>query len=181
MSWNIFCDTVPFCFYVDKYFQMNIMSLMDGESVKIIAKNKKAHFDYSIEETIECGIALQGTEIKSVRDGRISFPDSFAEIIRNEVWLKNFHISEYVYSSIFNHDPDRPKKLLLHRDEIKRLTRKTEEKGYTLIPLEFYLKRGRIKVMLGICKGKKQFDKRADIKERDIKRDMQRELQLKNR
>nr|WP_230978161.1 SsrA-binding protein SmpB [Treponema vincentii] len=134
-----------------------------------------------MEETIECGIALQGTEIKSVRDGRISFPDSFAEIIRNEVWLKNFHISEYVYSSIFNHDPDRPKKLLLHKDEIKRLTRKTEEKGYTLIPLEFYLKRGRIKVMLGICKGKKQFDKRADIKERDIKRDVQRELQLKNR
>ena len=101
--------------------------------------------------------------------------------MRNEVWLKNFHISEYVYSSIFNHDPDRPKKLLLHKDEIKRLTRKTEEKGYTLIPLEFYLKRGRIKVMLGICKGKKQFDKRADIKERDIKRDMQRELHLKNR
>ena len=176
-----FVNTVPFCLYVDKYFQMNIMNLMDGEPIKIIAKNKKAHFDYSIEETMECGIALQGTEIKSVRDGRISFPDSFAEIIRNEVWLKNFHIPEYVYSSIFNHDPDRPKKLLLHRDEIKRLTRKTEEKGYTLIPLEFYLKRGRIKVMLGICKGKKQFDKRADIKERDIKRDMQRELQLKNR
>ena len=178
---RFFGNTVSFCFYVDKYFQMNIMDLMDGESIKIIAKNKKAHFDYSIEETMECGIALQGTEIKSVRDGRISFPDSFAEIIRNEVWLKNFHISEYVYSSIFNHDPDRPKKLLLHGDEIKRLTRKTEEKGYTLIPLEFYLKRGRIKVMLGICKGKKQFDKRADIKERDIKRDMQRELQLKNR
>jgi len=176
-----FGNTVSFCLYVDKYFQMNIIGSMDGEPIKIIAKNKKAHFDYSIEETIECGIALQGTEIKSVRDGRISFPDSFAEIIRNEVWLKNFHISEYVYSSIFNHDPDRPKKLLLHKDEIKRLTRKTEEKGYTLIPLEFYLKRGRIKVMLGICKGKKQFDKRADIKERDIKRDMQRELHLKNR
>jgi ssrA-binding protein len=176
-----FAVTVSFCLYVDKYFKMNIINSMDGLSIKIIAKNKKAHFDYSIEETIECGIALQGTEIKSVRDGRISFPDSFAEIIRNEVWLKNFHISEYVYSSIFNHDPDRPKKLLLHKDEIKRLTRKTEEKGYTLIPLEFYLKRGRIKVMLGICKGKKQFDKRADIKERDIKRDMQRELHLKNR
>ena len=95
--------------------------------------------------------------------------------------LKNYHISEYIYSSIFNHDPDRPKKLLLHKDEIKRLTRKAEEKGYTLIPLEFYLKHGRIKVKLGICKGKKLFDKRADIKERDIKRDMQRELHLKNR
>lgn len=97
------------------------------------------------------------------------------------MWLKNLHISEYIYSSVFNHDPDRPKKLLLHKDEIKRLTRKVDEKGYTLIPLEFYLKQGRIKVMLGICKGKKQFDKRADIKERDIKRDMQRELHLKNR
>ncbi|MGP1490746.1 MAG: SsrA-binding protein SmpB [Treponema sp.] len=154
---------------------------MDGQPVKIIAKNKKAHFDYAIEDRIECGLVLQGTEIKSVRDGRISFPDSFAEILRNEVWLKNLHISEYIYSSVFNHDPDRPKKLLLHKDEIKRLTRKVDEKGYTLIPLEFYLKQGRIKVMLGICKGKKQFDKRADIKERDIKRDMQRELHLKNR
>jgi len=154
---------------------------MDGQPVKSIAKNKKAHFNYTVEETIECGLVLQGTEIKSVRDGRISFPDAFAEITRHEVWLKNFHISEYIYSSIFNHDPDRPKKLLLHKDEIKRLTRKAEEKGYTLIPLEFYLKHGRIKVKLGICKGKKLFDKRADIKERDIKRDMQRELHLKNR
>ena len=154
---------------------------MDGQAIKIIAKNKKAYFNYTIEESVECGLVLQGTEIKSVREGRISFPDAFAEVIKNEVWLKNVHIAEYVYSSIFNHDPDRPKKLLLHKDEIKRLSRKVEEKGYTLIPLEFYLKNGRIKIRLGICKGKKQFDKRADIKERDIKRDMQRELQLKNR
>ncbi len=154
---------------------------MDGQAIKIIAKNKKAHFNYTIEESVECGLVLQGTEIKSVREGRISFPDAFAEVIKNEVWLKNVHIAEYVYSSIFNHDPDRPKKLLLHKDEIKRLSRKVEEKGYTLIPLEFYLKNGRIKIRLGICKGKKQFDKRADIKERDIKRDMQRELHLKNR
>lgn len=154
---------------------------MDGQAIKIIAKNKKAHFNYTIEESVECGLVLQGTEIKSVREGRISFPDAFAEVIKNEVWLKNVHIAEYVYSSIFNHAPDRPKKLLLHKDEIKRLSRKVEEKGYTLIPLEFYLKNGRIKIRLGICKGKKQFDKRADIKERDIKRDMQRELHLKNR
>lgn len=154
---------------------------MDGQAIKIIAKNKKAHFNYTIEESVECGLVLQGTEIKSVQEGRISFPDAFAEVIKNEVWLKNVHIAEYVYSSIFNHDPDRPKKLLLHKDEIKRLSRKVEEKGYTLIPLEFYLKNGRIKIRLGICKGKKQFDKRADIKERDIKRDMQRELHLKNR
>ena len=154
---------------------------MDGQAIKIIAKNKKAHFNYTIEESVECGLVLQGTEIKSVREGRISFPDAFAEVIKNEVWLKNVHIAEYVYSSIFNHDPDRPKKLLLHKDEIKRLSRKVEEKGYTLIPLEFYLKNGRIKIRLGICKGKKPFEKRADIKERDIKRDIQRELHLKNR
>ena len=104
---------------------------------KLIAENRKARFDYTIDDSIECGVVLQGTEVKSVKDGKISFPDSFAEIIKDEVWLKNFHISEYVYSSIFNHNPDRPKKLLLHREQIKRLQRKVEEKGYTLIPLSF--------------------------------------------
>ena len=112
------------------------------EGKKIIAENRKARFDYFIEETYECGIALEGTEVKSVKNGNISFPDSFAEIKDGEVWVKNFHISEYAYSSIFNHNPDRPKKLLLHKEEIKRLNRKVEEKGYTLIPIEFYLKNG---------------------------------------
>jgi SsrA-binding protein len=143
---------------------------------KLIAENRKARFDYTIDDSIECGVVLQGTEVKSVKDGKISFPDSFAEIIKDEVWLKNFHISEYVYSSIFNHNPDRPKKLLLHREQIKRLQRKVEEKGYTLIPLSFYLKNGRLKVSLGICKGKKQFDKRNTIKDRDNQRDIQREF-----
>ena len=143
---------------------------------KLIAENRKARFDYTIDDSIECGVVLQGTEVKSVKEGKISFPDSFAEIIKEEVWLKNFHISEYVYSSIFNHNPDRPKKLLLHREQIKRLQRKVEEKGYTLIPLSFYLKEGRLKVSLGICKGKKQFDKRNTIKNRDNQRDMQREF-----
>ncbi|CEM60902.1 SsrA-binding protein SmpB [Treponema phagedenis] len=154
---------------------------MKGQGRKIIAKNKKAFFNYTVEDSIECGLVLEGTEVKSVREGRISFPDSFAEIINLEVWLKNFSIAEYPFSSIFNHDPNRPKKLLLHKDEIKRLQRKTEEKGYTLIPLEFYLKNGIIKVQLGICKGKKLFDKRADIKERDIHRETQRELRERNR
>ena len=104
---------------------------------KIIAVNKKARFNYSIEESLECGVALQGTEVKSVKAGSVSFPDAFADIVKGEVWLRGFHISEYAYSSVFNHDPDRPKKLLLHRDEIKRLIRKTEEKGFTLIPLDF--------------------------------------------
>ncbi len=143
---------------------------------KIIAENRKARFDYFIEDTYECGIVLEGTEVKSVKNGNISFPDSFAEIINGEVWVKNFHIAEYSFSSIFNHNPDRPKKLLLHQDEIKRLARRVDEKGCTLIPLDFYLKNGRVKVTLGVCKGKKQYDKRASIKERDVQRDIQREF-----
>ncbi len=147
-----------------------------AESRKIIAENRKARFDYFVEESYECGIELLGTEVKSVKNGSISFPDAFAEIINGEIFVKNFHITEYSYSSIFNHNPDRPKKLLLHREEIKRITRKVEAKGYTLIPLDFYLKNGRVKVTLGVCRGKKQFDKRASIKERDVNRDMQREV-----
>lgn len=142
----------------------------------IIAENRKARFDYFIEDTYECGIVLEGTEVKSVKNGNISFPDAFAEITNGEVWVKNFHISEYSFSSIFNHDTDRPKKLLLHAEEIKRLTRRVDEKGCTLIPLDFYLKDGRVKVTLGVCKGKKMYDKRAAIKDRDVQRDIQREF-----
>ena len=149
---------------------------MDMSDRKIIAENRKARFDYFIEDTYECGIVLEGTEVKSVKNGNISFPDAFAEITNGEVWVKNFHISEYSFSSIFNHDPDRPKKLLLHAEEIKRLTRRVDEKGCTLIPLDFYLKDGRVKVTLGVCKGKKMYDKRATIKDRDIQRDIQREF-----
>ncbi len=147
-----------------------------SEGKKIIAQNKKARYDYSIDDSYECGIVLEGTEVKSFKAGNISFPDAFAEIQNGEIWLKNLHISEYVFSSIFNHNPDRPKKLLLHKEEIKRLVRKVEEKGFTLIPLDFYLKKGRVKLTLGVCRGKKQFDKRADIRERDVKRDLQREF-----
>ena len=99
-----------------------------GEGKKIIAQNRKARFDYSIEESMECGIVLEGTEVKSVKAGTISFNDSFALIENNEVWVQNFHINEYSYSSVFNHDPDRKKKLLLHKEEIKRLKRKVDEK-----------------------------------------------------
>ncbi|MCQ2247537.1 MAG: SsrA-binding protein SmpB [Treponema sp.] len=143
---------------------------------KIIAQNRKAHFNYTITETLECGLALEGTEVKSVKAGNISFNDSFALIENNEVWLQNFHITEYSYSSIFNHDPDRKKKLLLHKAEIKRLARKVQEKGITLVPIEFYLKNNLVKVSLGLCKGKKEFDKRATIKDRDVKRDLAREF-----
>ncbi len=150
-----------------------------AEKRKIIAQNRKAHFNYSVEESIECGIALEGTEVKSVKAGNVSFADSFATVENNEVWVQNFHIAEYAFSSVFNHSPDRKKKLLLHREEIKRLQRKVDEKGYTLIPLDFYLKDGRVKMTLGVCKGKKLFDKRADIRERDVNREIAREL--KNR
>lgn len=152
-----------------------------AEGRKLIAENRKARFDYFIEEKYECGIALEGTEVKCVKNGNISFPDSFAEIIKGEVWVKNLHIAEYAFSSVFNHNPDRPKKLLLHKEEIKRLIRKVEEKGYTLIPIDFYLKDGRVKVTLGVCKGKKQFDKRAAIKDRDLQRDIQREFSRMNK
>ncbi|MDR2028477.1 MAG: SsrA-binding protein SmpB [Treponema sp.] len=150
-----------------------------AEGTKIIAVNRKARHDYTVDDHYECGLELRGTEVKSVRDGKISFPDAWAELIRGEVWLRSFRIAENPFSSIFNHDPDRKKKLLLHRDEIKRIGRKVEEKGYTLIPLSFYFKNGRVKVDLGLCKGKKSYDKRADIRERDIKREVSREFREK--
>ncbi|MBP3608020.1 MAG: SsrA-binding protein SmpB [Treponema sp.] len=149
-------------------------------NVKIIAQNKKARFNYFVEESYECGIALEGTEVKSVKSGNISFADSFAEITNGELWLRNFRISEYAYSSVFNHNPDRLKKLLVHKSEIKKLQRKIIEKGYTLIPLDFYLKCGRVKVTLGVCKGKKLYDKRETIKQRDIDRDLHREFKKEN-
>ena len=148
---------------------------MSGE-IKIIAKNRKARFDYTVDDQYECGIALLGTEVKSFRDGKISFPDAWAEVADGEVWLRSLKVAENPFSSVFNHDPDRKKKLLLHRDEIKRIARKVEEKGYTLIPLAFYLKQGRVKVEIGLCKGKKRYDKRADIRDRDLQRDLSREF-----
>jgi SsrA-binding protein len=150
--------------------------MSEKENVKIIAINRKARFDYTIDERYECGLELRGTEVKSFRDGKISFPDAWAEVAGGEVWLRSLSVAENPFSSVFNHDPGRPKKLLLHRDEIKRITRKTEEKGYTLIPLSFYFKKSRVKVELGLCKGKKAYDKRADIRERDLKRDVEREF-----
>jgi len=152
-----------------------------SEGIKIIAKNRKAWFDYSVDETYECGIELLGTEVKSFRDGKISFPDAWAEVINGEVWLRSLVVSENPFSSVFNHEPDRKKRLLLNRDEIKRIHRKVEEKGYTLIPLSFYFKKSRVKVELGLCKGKKAFDKRAGIREKDLKRDIAREFRDKIR
>ncbi|HNX72659.1 MAG TPA: SsrA-binding protein SmpB [Spirochaetales bacterium] len=154
------------------------MSIPDN--VKVIAVNRRAHFDYSVEDTFECGIALLGTEVKSIKDGRVSFKDAYAEVRGNEIWVKNLHIAEYVFASVFSHDPDRPKKLLLHAQEIKRIDRRVREKGYTLIPLSIYLKHGLVKIELGLCKGKKAYDKKADIKERDLQMDLRREIRERN-
>ena len=147
-----------------------------SDNIKIIAQNRKARHDYTIDESYECGIELLGTEVKSFRDGKISFPDAWAEVISGEIWIRSLVVAENPFSSIFNHEPDRKKRLLLHKAEIKRITRKVEEKGYTLIPLSFYFKKGRVKVELGLCKGKKAYDKRAGIKEKDLKREIAREF-----
>ncbi|MDR1443875.1 MAG: SsrA-binding protein SmpB [Treponema sp.] len=147
--------------------------------IKIIAVNRRARHNYSVEDNLECGIELLGSEVKSFRDGKISFPDAWAEIEGNQVWLRSLRVAENPFSSIFNHDPDRRKRLLLHRDEIKRLRRKVEERGYTLVPLSFYFKDSRVKVDLGICKGKTLYDKRADIRDRDMNRDAEREFRLR--
>jgi len=151
------------------------------EGVKTIALNRRARFNYFVEESFECGLSLLGSEVKSIRLGKLSFPDGYAGFDRGELWLYNVHIAEYAYSSVFNHDPDRPKKLLAHAQELKRLRRRVEDKGYTLVPLDFHFKKGRVKVELGLCKGKKYSDKRQTIKERDVQRDLQREFRERQR
>lgn len=147
--------------------------------IKVLGVNRKARFNYSIEETFECGLSLVGTEVKSIKDGRISFADSYALVQNDELWLIDFHVTPYAYGNRVNHDPLRKRKLLVHRKEIKRLKRLTDEKGLTLVPLKFYLKRGFVKCELGIAKGKKLFDKRDDIRKRDQKRELEREFRVK--
>lgn len=144
--------------------------MSNDEKVKTLLVNKKARFNFFIEETIECGIELQGTEVKSLRENRFSFGDSYARIKDNQLWLIALHISPYTFGNLNNHDPDRDRKLLAHKEEIRKLRKKVEEKGFTLIPVRLYLKNGLIKVELGICRGKKLFDKRETIKQRDLER-----------
>ncbi len=139
-------------------------------------KNKKAYFEYNIEKTFEAGIALQGTEVKSLRAGHSSFTDSFAYIHHGEIWLKELYIKEFEQGSYNNHDSRRQRKLLLKRDEIKKIDIALQQQGYTLIPLKIYFKRGLAKVLLGLAKGKKQYDKRASIAEKDAKRDLDRRM-----
>ena len=134
-------------------------------------KNKKAYFDYTILEEIEAGISLVGTEIKSVRKGSVDLKDSFITIKNNEAFLLNMYIAKYEEGNIFNHDERRTRKLLLHKKEIKKLKEKVSTEGLTLIPLKLYFKKNYVKVLVGLCKGKKLYDKRASIKERDLKRE----------
>ena len=142
-------------------------------------KNKKASFDYFIEEEIECGIVLKGTEIKSIRNGQANIKDCYAIVKDNEVFLLNMYISKYNDASIFNHDERRTRKLLLHKKEILKLRDKVEISGYTLVPLKLYFKDNKAKILLGVCKGKKNYDKRESIKEKDIKRDIEKALKNK--
>ena len=134
--------------------------------------NKKARFDYFIEEEIECGIVLKGTEIKSIRAGLANLKDCYAIIRDNEVFLLNMHISKYEEGSIFNHDETRTRKLLLHKKEILKLKDKLTLQGYTLVPIKLYFKKNKAKILLGVCKGKKNYDKRNDIKDRDNAREL---------
>jgi SsrA-binding protein len=152
-----------------------------AEESRVLATNRKAYHDYFIEETYEAGIALTGTEIKSVRAGALNLRDSFAQIRDGEVWLQNVHISPYTAGNRFNVDPYRTRKLLLHRKEINRLMGRAQEKGLTIVPLRVYLKKNRAKVELALVKGKKQYDKRDSISKRDANREIERALKERDR
>jgi SsrA-binding protein len=147
---------------------------MPKDEGKVVSQNKKAYHDYFIEETYETGIVLQGTEIKSIRMGRVNLKDSYARVHNGEVFLYNMHVSPYEQGNRYNHDPLRTRKLLLHRREINKLIGYTKEEGYALVPLKLYLKNGFAKVLLGLGKGKKKYDKREDLKKKEAKREIER-------
>lgn len=152
------------------------MAGKNSEKQRPLAQNKKARHDYNILETVEAGIVLTGTEIKSVREGRVTLKDGFAQIKNDEAWLENVHISEYTAGNRFNHDPLRRRKLLLRKKQIVQLGQKTSAKGVTLVPLKVYLKNGFAKVLIGVATGKHEYDKRETIKRRDQEREIQRTL-----
>ena len=152
------------------------MAGKNSEKQRPLAQNKKARHDYNILETVEAGIVLTGTEIKSVREGRVTLKDGFAQIKNDEAWHENVHISEYTAGNRFNHDPLRRRKLLLHKKQIVQLGQKTSAKGVTLVPLKVYLKNGFAKVLIGVATGKHEYDKRETIKRRDQEREIQRTL-----
>jgi SsrA-binding protein len=147
--------------------------------VKVVCQNRKAYHDYHIEETVEAGISLQGTEVKSLREGRANLKDSYVLVKGMEAFLLNCHISPYSHGNIMNHDPVRTRKLLLHREEIERLGGKVASKGYTLVPLKIYFKDSFAKVEIGLAKGKRLFEKRDTIKEREARREIERAMKNK--
>lgn len=144
------------------------------DRIKSVAKNKKAFRAYEILDKLEAGIVLQGTEIKSIRDGYISFRDSFIDIINGEMWLVGFYIAPYTAGNIWNHEADRRRKLLLNRREIRKWDAKVREKGFTVVPIEIYFKNGRAKMEIGLARGKTSFDRKDDLKEKDIRKDNER-------
>ena len=149
-------------------------------NIKIIAQNKKAYHDYFVDEKYEAGIELFGTEVKSIRAGKVNVKESYCDIKDGEVFVVGMHISPYEQGNVFNKDPLRPKKLLLHKREILKLFGLTAQKGYTLVPLQIYLRNSRVKVEIGLCRGKKLYDKRDDMARNDAKRDMERALKSRN-
>lgn len=153
---------------------------MAKEIQKLVANNKKAYHDFFIDETYEAGIALHGTEVKSLRMGKCSIKESFIRIEGGEVYVYGMHVSPYEKGNIFNKDPLRVKKLLLHRFEINKLLGKIKEKGYTLVPLQVYFRNGMAKVEIGLARGKKLYDKRADIAKKDMKREAEKEFKIRN-
>ena len=152
-----------------------------GNNIKIICKNKKAYFNYDVESTFEAGIALLGSEVKSLRGGKAHLLDAYGKIRNDELFLIDAHIAQYEQANRENHDPLRPRKLLMHKREIKKLVGKVAERGYSLIPLKLYFKNGKVKVELGLAKGKKAFDKRESIKKKDQRREMERLTKYRHR
>ena len=153
---------------------------MKQEAMKLVANNKKAYHDYFIDEKYEAGLVLHGTEVKSLRLGKCSVKEAFVRIENSEVWIYGMHISPYEQGNIFNRDPLRPKKLLMHKDEIRKLTGKISEKGFTIVPLQVYFKDGRAKIEIGLARGKKLYDKRQDIAKKDQRREAEKEFKVKN-
>ncbi len=151
-----------------------------ADSIKLISQNKKAWHDFFIEETYECGISLAGTEVKSLREGKVNLKDSYASIDNGEVYVKGMHISPYEKGNIFNKDPLRDRKLLMHKYEIRKLIGSVKEKGYSLIPTKLYFKNSRVKIEIALARGKKLYDKRNDIAGRDAKRDIARKIKEYN-
>ncbi len=154
---------------------------MEKKALRTIAQNKKAFHDYFVEESMEAGIELTGTEVKSLRQGKVNLKDSWCSVVNGELLMNGVHISPYEQGNIFNRDPMRVRRLLMHHREIMRLFGLVKQDGYSLIPLSLYFKGSRVKVQVGLCKGKKNYDKRADMAEKAAKRDIQRAMKERNR